>query len=50
VTDGTRYSFVAGVAIAGLFDNAGLFCGSRDLIHALLKGNETTFCIISGTI
>lgn len=32
----------------GLFDNASLFCGSRDLIDTLQKGKETTFCTISG--
>ena len=46
----TSYSiFAAGVVIAGLFDNAALFCGSKDLIYALMEGNETKFCTLSGT-
>ena len=41
-------SILAGVTVVGLFDNAALFCGSRDLIRALARGNETVFCKLSG--
>ena len=30
-------------------DFKGLFCQSRDLVESLMPGNETPFCIISGT-
>jgi hypothetical protein len=42
------YMHVAAVIIVGFYDNTRLFCGTRNLIVAAERGNETPFCILSG--
>lgn len=41
-------SFPVLLIMIGFIDNTTLFCGSRDLLQSISRGNETPFCTISG--
>ena len=38
----------AGVILVGFFDNAALFCGSRDFVYSIEEGNQTAYCTLTG--